>query len=446
MQHSEKPTPHGDEGGESAVGRRGFLRLAGLSGAAPLLAWSDSLHAAPAPKAKRSTDPSPVPGSRAQGSVYERMFGVRPVINAAGPVTALGGTTLSKEVTDAMAAASREFVDLNALYNAAGARLAEITKSQAAMVTSGAFAAMTLGAAACLAGDDADKIAALPHPTWRRRETLIQRAHSTPYERAYRDAGMTLVYVDTEDELRAAISDRTAMIAGLINAERMNLPGAIPLARLVSIGKSAGVPIYFDASFSVTHNSPPSSLWRYTQLGADIVGISGGKGLHGPQSTGILAGRADLIASARKQATPSPSALGRGMKVDKEEVVGLMAAVEQFLRRDADALHRRDRARVDTMKRRVSDIPGVRLGYEDAYFGPGLILMWDQADIPLTYGDFVGKMKEGERPIEMLVASGPTAYFGDVNGPALYAGYLNDGEDVIVANRAREILLAARRS
>lgn len=441
MQHSEKHPSCADEPNDTdagALGRRGFLRLAGLGGAAPLLAWPDSRASAAPVRPGRYAGP-------AQGGVYERMFGIPTIINAAGPVTALGGTTLSEAVTDAMAAASRDYVDLNELYTAAGERLAQITKSQAAMVTSGAFAAMTLAAAACLAGDDPAKIAALPHPTWPRREVIVQRAHSTAYEQAYRDAGMTVVYVDAEDELRAAIGDRTAMIAGLINTEKMDVPGIIPLRQLVAIGKKAGVPVCFDASFSVTHSSPPSSLWRYTQLGADLVCISGGKGIHGPQASGILAGRADLIASARKQGSPNPAGLGRGMKVDKEVVVGLVAAVEQFLTRDAEALQRRDRDRLQTMRRIVSDIPGVRLDHDDVYFGPGLVLTWNQADLPLSYGDFVKQMHAGKRPISVLIASGPTAYFGKVNGPALYPGYLNDGEDVIVAKRAREILLAARR-
>lgn len=444
MRQPEKHLTRGDEGDVTGVGRRSFLRLAGLGGAAPLLAWSNSLQASLAPKEPRE-QPRARSHGRPQDSVYEQMFGVRTLINATGPVTSMGGTLLSKQVTDAMAAASRYFVDLNELYTAAGVRLADITKSEAAMVTSGASAAMTLGAAACLTGNDNERMAALPQPTWPRRETLIQRAHSTAYDQAYRDAGMTIVYVDTEDQMRAAISDRTAMIAGLINTEKMDLPGIIPLKQLVSIGKNAGVPVYFDASFSVTHNSPPSSLSRYTQMGADIVGISGGKGLHGPQATGILAGRADLIASARRQASPNVPALSRGMKVDKEAVVGLMVAIEQFLTRDASALYRRDRERIETMKTYVSSVPGVRLDYDDLYFGPGLVLMWDHADIRLTYGDFVKQMHESERPISVLIASGPTAYFGKVNGPALYAGYLNDGEDVIVAERAREILLTARR-
>lgn len=430
MGHLDEDRPRTGEGG---LGRRGFLGLAGLGGAAPLLLPAGSLHAFPTP---------PRPGD----GVFERMFGLRTVINASGPVTALGGTLLSREVTEAMAEASRGFVDLNALYAAAGNRLARFARTEAAMVTSGAFAAMTLGAAACLAGTDPDRLAALPEADWPRREALIQRLHSTAYDQAYRNAGMTIVYVDTEEELRAAIGERTAMIAGLVNTDKMTDPGIIPLERLVSIGRGAGVPVLFDASFSVTHCSSPSSLWRYTQMGADLLAISGGKGLHGPQSTGILAGRADLVATARKLASPIPASLGRGMKVDKEEVVGLVVAIDQFLARDAGAIYRRDVARVETMKRHMRDIPGIRLGYEEAFFGPGLVLMWDQADIPLGYGDFVGKMQQGEQPIALLVASGPTAYFvAEVNGPALFAGYLNDGEEVIVAERARAILLGALR-
>ena len=253
--------------GENAVGRRGFLGLAGLGGAAPLLAWSDSLQASPGPKAIRPRSRV----RRSHGSVYERMFGVRAIINAAGPVTSLGGTLLSKEVTDAMAAASRDFVDLNELYTAAGVRLAQITKSEAAMVTSGASAAMTLGAAACLAGNDKGSMAALPFPTCAVPETIIQRAHSTAYDQAYRDAGMTIVYVDTEDQMRAAISDPHRHDRGPASTHREDgsCRAFIPLKQLVVIGKNAGVPVYFDASFLRNpHNSPPSSLWRYTTDGS----------------------------------------------------------------------------------------------------------------------------------------------------------------------------------
>lgn len=410
------------------------MKLIGLCAALPLGAEAQAASAA----GKKPLHP--------QGSIYDRMLGVPALINAAGPVTAFGGTLLSKEVTAAMAEAARNYVDLKDLYNAAGARLAEVTKAPAAMVTGGAFASMSLAAMACLAGDDEEKLNAIPHPTWPRREALLQRAHSTVYDRAYRNAGMTLVYVDTEEQMLAAIGERTAMIAGLTMVEKSKQPGIIPLERLVAIGKHAGVPVYFDASFSLDQVRDVSVLWRYTQMGADLVGISGGKGMHAPQSTGILAGRKDLIDIARSQASPNAAGFGRGMKVDKEEVIGLLVALEQFLVRDHQAFHRRDLRRVETMRGQLKDVPGLRLGYEEAFFGPGLVLMWDEDKIGLTHDEFGRRMRASERPIAVIIAKGPTNYFvADVNGPALFVGALNDGEEAIVARRAREILLEAQR-
>jgi seryl-tRNA(Sec) selenium transferase len=427
MREAEKCVPYAEP---TTMDRRELLGLIGLCAALPLTVEAGAASSKQNPQS--------------HASIYDRMLGVRTIINAAGPVTALGGTLLSKEVTAAMAEAARSYVDLNELYSAAGTRLAEITKAPAAMVTAGAFSSMSLAAAACLAGDDQEKLAALPHPTWPRREALIQRAHSTAYDRAYRNVGMTLVYVDTEDEMLAAISERTAMIAGLTMVEKSKQPGIIPLERLVAIGKRAAIPVYVDASFSLNQIPDVSVLWRYTQMGADLVGISGGKGMHAPQSSGILAGRTDLIAIARAQASPNPAGIGRGMKVDKEEVIGLLVALEQFLARDHQALYRRDRKRVDTMREYLRDIPGLRLGYEEAFFGPGLVLMWDETQIPLTHDEFVKQMHASERPIAVLVAKGPTTYFvADVNGPALFVGALNDGEEAVVAKRARQILLAA---
>jgi seryl-tRNA(Sec) selenium transferase len=431
---------------EVALGRRKLLTLAALGSAAPWLAFAGTplVSEAPQPLSAIADAGSPVQSAVPREDIFRQAFGLRTVVNATGPVTLYGGTLLSPEVTNAMALAARSFVNLSELYNVAGTQLAEFTRNEAAMPTSGAFAAMTLAAAACLAGDDPDKIAALPQPDWPRRETLIQRAHSTPYERAYQDAGMKIVHVDTEAELLAAISDRTAMIGGLLNTHKMTDPGIIPLERLVAIGKNAGVPVCFDASFAATHNSSPEQLWRFTRMHADLVCVSGGKGLHGPQSSGILAGRADLIASARQQYSPTPSALGRGMKIDKEEVVGLMVAVQQFLKRDVAVIRKQEQEKLATMKTLLGKVPGLRFGEDDSFFGPGIVLMWDQSEIPLTYDEFTRQMLAGNPPIVVLVPNGPNQYFvTDVHGPALYAGYLGEGEEVVVAERAREILLGA---
>lgn len=434
MQDSDNP----------GLDRRGLLRLAGLAGTAALL---PGMSVATASAESVSAGTGATAGSSSQTTVYERMLGVRPLINASGPVTALGGTLLSQEVTAAMAEAGRHYVDLEELYSVAGARLAKITKAQAAIVTSGAFAAMTMGAVACLAKGDPAKLDAVPHVTWPRREALIQRAHATPYDRAYRNAGMTIVYVKTEEEMLAAIGEKTAMIAGWTNVEQLKQPGAIPIERLIAIGKRSDVPVYLDASFSLNQIPNIPSLWRYTEMGADLVGISGGKGLHAPQSTGILAGRADLIAGARAQMSPNPFGFGRGFKVDKEEVIGLLVALEQFMARDHEALHRRNLKRVELMRTVLRDIPGLRHGFDDAFFGPGLILMWDEAQMRLTYDEFMKRMRASERPIVVRMATGPTPYFvADVNGPALFVDSLNDGEEQVVAERAREILLAPRQA
>ena len=176
VRKAERSLPYAEP---TRLDRRALLRLLGLCAALPV-----TVEAVAA---------SPKEDVHSHASIYDRMLGVRTIINAAGPVTALGGTVLSKEVTAAMAEAARSYVDLKELYSAAGTRLAEITKAPAAMVTAGACASMSLAAMACLAGDDQEKLAALPHPTWPRRETLLQRAHSTAYDRAYRNAGMTLV-------------------------------------------------------------------------------------------------------------------------------------------------------------------------------------------------------------------------------------------------------------
>jgi L-seryl-tRNA(Ser) seleniumtransferase len=412
--------------GPGETDRREFLKLLGLGGTLPLLE-PGLLHAAP-PRA---------PGEDAQEprSIYERLLGVRPVINAAGPLTSVGGSVMPREVVDALAEASRHFVDLDQLNAAAGARLAAITGAEAAMVTSGAFGGMVLAAAACLAGSDTERMAALPHPTWPRRELVIQRAQQFVYDHAYTNAGMTIVAVDTAEEMLAAIGERTAMIAGIANVEKWNRPGVILPERLIEIGRRTGVPVFLDAAGEVP---PVSNLQRYTRMGADLVTFSGGKGLRGPGSTGILAGRTDLIASARAQTSPH-SGIGRGMKVDKEEIVGLLVAVERFLRLDHDAELRRQRARAGVIRDRLAGVAGLRLGADDS-MGPGVVLAWDEDDIPISYREFGQRMREGEPPIAVWTFR-LLAYSGE---PTLFTASLEDGQETVVGERAREVLLAAK--
>lgn len=340
-------------------------------------------------------------------NVYTRVLGVRPHLGAHEHISRLSGSRMTKETMDAMAEANRFFVDMHELNDAAGERVAEILGAEAAMVTAGGFSSMILGAAACLTGTDVEKCDALPHPTWPRRECLIQTEHRFGYDRAYRAAGMTIVAAETESELVARISERTAMIAVLAAVEEQREFGppkpnkrALPPEEhvlmpeeLIAIGKKAGVPVLVDMASDLP---PASNLTRWVREGADLVVISGGKGLRGPQSTGILAGRKDLIEAARLNASPNGN-IGRGMKVGKEEIIALVVALEAYVKRD----HERDlaiwRERATWLAGELQGIPGVTAevavntkGYADVH------LSWDEAVIPVTHGELRERLMAGE--------------------------------------------------
>ena len=183
-----------------------------------------------------------------QDSVYTRLLGVRPLLSCRGHTTIYGGSLMPEEVLRAMAEANDQFVDMYELNAAAGRRIAEVMKTEAGLVTAGSFSAMLLGAAACLTGADREKIEALPHPTWAKRECLIPKGHRVVYDRAYRAAGMTIVQVDNKDQLTNAIGEKTAMIAGLGTVDRSRKPDVITLEELVAIGKKTGVPVLIDAA------------------------------------------------------------------------------------------------------------------------------------------------------------------------------------------------------
>ena len=206
------------------------------------------------------------------------------------------------EVMQAMIEANDYFVDMHELNKAAGSHIAKIMRAEDAIVTSGGFSAMILGAAACLTGNDPEKIEALPQVTWPKRECLIQSGHRFHYDRAYRTAGMTIVEAETQEQFRRNLSQRTAMIAVLAAVEKQRIfdtpfplkrsepppPEVMSSQELVDTGRKAGVPVLVDMASDIP---PASNLTRFLEMGADLVVVSGGKGIGGPQSTGILAGR-----------------------------------------------------------------------------------------------------------------------------------------------------------
>jgi L-seryl-tRNA(Ser) seleniumtransferase len=320
--------------------------------------------------------------------------------------------------------------ELNA---AAGRRIAELMKTEAALVSAGSFSAMLLGAAACLTGADRERIDALPHPTWPRRECLIPRGHRVVYDRAYRAAGMTIVQVENKEQLTNAIGDKTAMIAGLGTVDRSRRPGVVTLEELLEVGKKAGVPVLIDAASELP---PISSLTRFTTMGADLTVISGGKGLLGPQSTGILAGRKDLIEAAALNHAPNAN-IGRGMKVGKEEIVGLIVALNRYVELDHDAVTETWNKKARYLADQLKDVPGVRAEYRINGAGFGEVrVTWDRKTIPLTGREAFRKLMSGEPRI---------LYYEDDEGGTFQTRCMKDGDEILAARRLRQFFTAEAR-
>src|SRR5438874_7901323 len=271
-------------------------------------------------------------------SLYSSL-GVKPVINGVGVVTVLGGSIMPPEVIHAMEEASRFFIPLPELEKKVGARIAELLQAPAAMVTCGAASAITVGTAACLSQGDPAKLQRLPNREGIRFEVIQQQSHRSGYEHQMELCGAKIVTVETRKDLDAAINEKTGMMFFLNKGEP---DGEIKSDEFIKIGKERGVPTMNDAASDAT---PKENLWKYTQKGFDLVIFSGGKALRGPQASGLLLGRKDLIDAALPAMSPF-SGIGRGMKVGKEELCGLLAAVERYLKVDHEAETRELEARV----------------------------------------------------------------------------------------------------
>ncbi len=286
-----------------------------------------------------------------------RDLGVRPVVNAAATLTRLGGSLMPHSVFDAMVAAGHEFVDLPELQCRVGERLAALTRNEAAYVSSGAAGGIMLTVAACIAGTDPDRIAAFPDlAALPRNEVVIQRAQRNGYDYAARQTGARMVEIEgTEPALEAAISERTACVLFFAGAHFAE--GALAAEQVIEIAHRRGVPVIVDAAAQIP---PISTLWHFTaELGADAAIVSGGKGLRGPQGSGLVVGRPDIIDGCRANGNPN-HAIGRPLKVGKEEMVGLLAAVEWALEQDEPRVLAGYEQSVERWIRGLDGLPGVR--------------------------------------------------------------------------------------
>ncbi len=290
-------------------------------------------------------------------TIYKEL-GIRRVINASATLTRLGGSLMPPPVMDAMRDAAGAFIDLPEFQRRAGERIAELTRNEAAFVSSGAAAGIALSVASCIAGTDPDLIDAFPYLEGvRQTEVIVWHSQRNGYDYAARQTGARLVEIGPEDgELEEAINDHTACILWFAGAHFAQ--GAYPLDEVVRIAHARDVPVIVDAAAQIP---PISNLWHFTrEVGADIAIFSGGKGLRGPQSSGLILGRRDLIDGCRANASPNHT-IGRPMKVGKEETAGLLAALEWSLAQNEQATIEEYERIVGYWIEGLSGISGVRV-------------------------------------------------------------------------------------
>jgi L-seryl-tRNA(Ser) seleniumtransferase len=359
---------------------------------------------------------------------YFRELGVRPFINAAGTYTDMTASLMRPEVMQAISYASQHYVMLNDLHDRVGEQIAALVRCEAAMVTSGAAAAITLGTAGVLTGTDREKIGQIPNLEHMKSEVIIQKAHRFGYDRAVRNCGVRLVEVETREDMERAINDKTAMMLFYNNN---NSVGQLRDEEFARLGKKHGVPTMNDCAADVP---PVENLWKYTLMGFDLVMFSGGKGIRGPQSAGLLLGRKDLIQAARMNASPNGSAIGRGMKVNKEEMLGMLVALQVYLELDHDKEWREFEKRAEAIRKSVAAVPGVTAEVyvpEVANHVPTVRISWNAAGKKLTPAEVAQALRDGEPSIGVRPGR---------DGFDVGVWMMRPGEETIVARRLRQAL------
>src|SRR3954469_9335356 len=333
---------------------------------------------------------------KAIGNPYEKL-GVRTLINARGTYTYLSGSLELPEVRRAVEAASHQFVDMYELQHAAGKRLAELSGAESGIVTAGAAAAMSQAAAGCIAGSDPEKVWQIPDTTGM-KDQIVMLGGRNAFDSALRLAGGKLVIAAEQADLASAITPKTALVYTTWRDERV--------LEALKVTRVAGVPLLVDASSAVP---PFENFTKFAKWGVDLYCVRGGKGWGGQQCSGLLLRRKDLIDAAMANSAPWEGAVCRAMKVGKEEIIGVLAAVEYWSKADLNALNRMCRARVARGAKLVETVPGVTTSIEipvgsNSY--PTLTINWDEAGFGLTVAQCVEELAAGTPRIEMLSTLG----------------------------------------
>src|SRR6266704_4208578 len=416
--------------------RRGFMKMLAAS---PLLAQITAQGLYETSAAAVGLDP--------RGNVYHRL-GVKTVINCRGTWTYLSGSLQFPEVQDAQADASRHFVNMVELHQAVGRRLAELTGAESGLITSGAAGAMAAATAACMAGNDPQKIWQLPDTSGLKHQVIMVGGRSA-FDSAIRLSGAKLVLVYSAEELTNAINENSAMIYTTDLGEK--------LQRDLAIAKDHNVPMLLDDAAGIP---PADNAKLYAKMGIDLYCFSGGKGLSGPQCSGLLLGRKDLIEAALLNCSPREGAVCRPMKVGKEEIIGCLTALETWLKIDEKKLYAEWNGRLDRIRKLVETVPGVKTETytpDDGNRYPKLKVSWDQQAWRYSVFDCVQELRGGDPVIEVLGADNPSLVTAVREGKPnpkerkeldhieLVSMTIKPGEEIVVGQRLRGILGAAQK-
>ena len=372
------------------------------------------------------------PGTAAVVSNVRRDFfkelGLRTFINAAGTYTSMTGSLMPKEVIEAISYGASEYVNLDELQDKVGERIAELLNCEYATVSSGAFGAMSIGMAGVMCGMDTKKVKQLPNTDGLKNEVILQESHTIGYAQALTNVGAKLVKVKTAKQLEKAITNKTVML-WFLNANTEQ--GDIKWEEFVALGKKHNIPTFNDCAADVP---PVENLFRFTRMGFDLVAFSGGKGLRGPQSAGLLLGKRKYIEAARLHTPPRGETIGRGMKVNKEEVLGMLAALEMYLKKDHKSEWKMWESQIQLISDSATSIDGVKSEIhvpKHANHVPSLRIKWNQKLVKISPDEVRKKLREGHPSIQTV---------GDSKTIGITTWMMVPGQERIVAKRLKEIL------
>jgi L-seryl-tRNA(Ser) seleniumtransferase len=388
-------------------------------------------------------------------SIYEEMFGLKPVINACGTQTTYGGSLLPRVAVEAMNEAARHFVDVRKLIARVGEEIAELCGVEAAYVTSGAGAGLVLAAAACMTGTDREKMGRLPDTEGMRNEIIVQKGNVNSFTRLFRNAGAKLVEVGGSkillrghgprlralgvlpEDIEDAINEKTCAVGHFISFHSMQF-GTVPLEQVIDIAHGHSLPVIVDAA---AQNPPFERLHLYTDMGADLVSFSGGKDLRGPNDTGILVGRKELIEACAMQANPSMG-IGRPFKVSKEDLVGLLVALRWYKDWRDESVVKQKMAQAEYVMEAFEGFAHVKayLMFPDETEKPDPMvqLVLDEAALGITARELANILREGDPPIALR------PHYAEVGIAMVNPQYLEDGEEGIVCDAIKRVLRGSR--